>query len=80
MPNSKLRRNGWATVGLSLSLMFAVGAFVYFALAGTPVRGAVIGLLVLLAGVWEFRRKLQDTIVADLYEAEADAQQRENRQ
>ncbi|SFR70160.1 hypothetical protein [Halogeometricum limi] len=83
MTNSRLernlRRNGWATVGLGLSVVFAVGAFAYFALAGTPLRGAVLGVLVLGAGVWEYRRKLQDTVVAERYEAEAEAQRRENR-
>jgi hypothetical protein len=76
MPNSRLRRNGWATVGLGLSIVFAVGAFAYFALAGTPLRGAVLGVLVLAAGVWEYRRKVQDTIVAESYEAEAEEQRR----
>jgi hypothetical protein len=76
MPNSRLRRNGWATVGLGLSIVFAVAAFAYFALAGTPLRGAVLGALVLAAGVWEYRRKLQDTVVAESYEAEAEEQRR----
>ncbi|RYJ14167.1 hypothetical protein ELS19_09460 [Halogeometricum borinquense] len=79
MPNSRLRRNGWATVGLGLSIAFAVGAFVYFALAGSPLRGAALGVLVAAAGVWEYRRKIQDTVVAESYEAEAEAQTRKNR-
>ncbi|KTG11557.1 hypothetical protein AUR64_03385 [Haloprofundus marisrubri] len=80
MPSTQLRRNGWSTVGLGISVLFAVGVFAYFALGGTPVRGAVVGLLILLAGVWEYRRKLQDVVVAESYEAEAEAQRRENRQ
>ncbi|WP_224338015.1 hypothetical protein [Haloprofundus halobius] len=79
MPNSRLRRNGWSTIGLGLSVAFAVGVFVYFWLAGTPLRGAVVALLVLLAGVWEHRRKVRDVVVAESYEAEAEAQRRENR-
>lgn len=79
MSNSRPGRNGWATVGLGLSIAFAVGAFAYFALAGTPLRGAVLGVLVLAAGVWEYRRKLRDTAVAESYEAEAEAQKGENR-
>ncbi|WP_224450610.1 hypothetical protein [Haloprofundus salilacus] len=79
MPNSRLRLNGWSTVGLGLSVLFAVGAFAYLALAGAPLRGAVVGLLVLIAGVWEYRQKLQDVAVAESYEAEAEAQRRENR-
>lgn len=78
MPNSRLRRNGWAKIGLGLSVAFAVVAFAYFTLAGTPFRGVVLGLLILLAGGWEYRRKLQDTVVTESYEAEADAQQRKN--
>ncbi|WP_458190846.1 hypothetical protein [Haladaptatus sp. NG-WS-4] len=79
MPNFRLRRNGWATVSLGLSVAFAVVAFAYFSFAGDPLRGAVFGLLILLAGGWEYRRKLQDTVVAESYEAEAEAQQRKNR-
>ncbi len=80
MPDLRLQRNGWATVGLGLSIAFAVGVFVYFSFTGAPLRGALVGLLVLLAGGWEYRRKLQDTVVAESYEAEAEAQQRKNRQ
>ncbi|WP_227374937.1 hypothetical protein [Haladaptatus halobius] len=80
MPNFRLRRNGWATVSLGLSVAFAVVAFSYFSLAGAPLRGALFALLILLAGGWEYRRKLQDTVIAESYEAEAEAQQRKNRQ
>lgn len=79
MPNSRLRRNGWAKVGFGLSVVFAVGAFAYFVLAGTPFRGAVVGLLVLVASIWEYRQKLQDNVVAESYEAEAEAQQHKDR-
>ncbi|WP_435152299.1 hypothetical protein [Haladaptatus sp. DFWS20] len=79
MPNFRPRRNGWATVSLGLSVAFAVVAFAYFSFAGAPLRGGVFGLLILLAGGWEYRRKLQDTNVAESYEAEAEAQQRKNR-
>jgi hypothetical protein len=80
MPNFRLRRNGWATVSLGLSVAFAVVAFSYFLLAGAPLRGALFALLILLAGGWEYRRKLQDTVISESYEAEAEAQQRKNRQ
>lgn len=63
---------GWAKIALGLSLLFAVGAFVYFSLAGVPIRGAVLGLLVAVAGYWEYRRKLQDERTALRYEAEAE--------
>lgn len=79
MPSSRVRRNGWAKVGCGFSVVFAVGAFVYFVLVGTPLRGAVLGLLVLVAGIWEYRRKLQDNVVAQSYEAEAETQRRKNR-
>lgn len=80
MPDFRLRRNGWATVGLGLSVAFAVFVFAYFSFTGAPLRGVLVGFLVLLAGGWEYRRKLQDTVVAESYEAEAEAQQRKNRQ
>lgn len=63
---------------LGLSLLFAVGAFVYFSLAGRPVAGAALGALVVLAGVWEYRRKLQDQIIAEKFEAEAEERKRRN--
>lgn len=76
MPNSRSRdrRRGWTTLGLGLSVAFAVAAFAYFALAGTPLRGAVLAVVVLAAGVWEYRRKMRDTVVAESYEAEAEEQ------
>lgn len=63
---------GWAKIALGLSLLFAVGAFVYFSLAGVPLRGAALGVLVAAAGYWEYRRKLQDERTALRYEAEAE--------
>jgi hypothetical protein len=67
----------WARATLGLSLLFAVGAVGYFAVAGTPLRGVVLGVLVLGAGYWEYRKKLQEKRVARRYEAEAEEQRRE---
>ena len=73
----KLRtpNRGWAKVTLGLSLLFAVGAFGYFALSGAPVNGAVFGTIIVIAGYWEYKRKLQDEIVAERVEAEAEAEE-----
>lgn len=65
-------KRGWAKIALGLSLLFAVGAFGYFAVAGAPLRGAALGVLVVVAGYWEYRRKLQDERAALRYEAEAE--------
>lgn len=79
MDESRVPRRGWAKLTLGLSLLFAVGAFVYFWLAGSPVRGAGLGVLVVVAGYWEYKRKLQDQRTAERYEAEAEAQRQKNR-
>jgi hypothetical protein len=74
----KLRtpRSGWAKITLGVSLLFAVGVFVYFSLVNEPVNGAALAVLIIITGYWEYRRKLQDQITAERYEAEA----KENRQ
>ena len=64
---------------LGLSLLFAVGAFGYFALSGAPVNGAVLGALIVVAGYWEYRRKRQDEIVAERFEAEAEEDRQRDR-
>ncbi|MFW5911412.1 MAG: hypothetical protein ACOCQV_01615 [Halolamina sp.] len=63
---------GWAKLTLGLSLLFAVGAFVYLWVIGRPLNGVALGLLVIGAGYWEYRRKLQDERTANRYEAEAE--------
>ncbi|MFC6734296.1 MULTISPECIES: hypothetical protein [unclassified Haladaptatus] len=68
------RRHGLATLGLGLSILFAVAAFAYFALSGAYLQGAALGILVIAAGIWEYRRKVQDEIVSKTYEAEAETQ------
>ncbi|WP_332898125.1 hypothetical protein [Haladaptatus sp. CMSO5] len=80
MRKRRLKRHGLATVGLGLSIVFAVGAFGYLALNGAMVEGVALGVLVLGAGVWEFRRKVQDEIIADTYEAKSEANKQESRQ
>lgn len=70
----------WARATLGLSLLFAVGAVGYFAAAGTPLRGVVLGVVVLGAGYWEYKRKLQEKRVARRYEAEAEEQRRERKE
>lgn len=65
---------GWAKITLGLSFLFAVAVFIYFTLAGTPLNGIVLGVLVVITGIWEYRRKRQDEIMAERYEAEAEEQ------
>lgn len=79
MRKPRTPRRGWAKVTLGVSLLFAVGAFVYLSLSGAPVAGAALGVLVILAGIWEYRRKLQDQITAEKFEAEAEERRRRNR-
>jgi len=78
MNDGRVPRQGWAKMTLGLSLVFAVGAFAYFSLAGTPLRGAALGVLVIAAGYWEYKRKLRDERTARKYEAEAEEQRRRN--
>jgi hypothetical protein len=72
MRRPRVPKQRWARATLGLSLLFAVGATGYFVLAGAPLRGVVIGGLVLGAGYWEYRKKLQEKRVARQYEAEAE--------
>ncbi|MFC5277688.1 hypothetical protein ACFPM1_02725 [Halorubrum rubrum] len=69
----------WARATLGLSLFFAVGAFVYLALDGSLFQGTVLAVLILGAGYWEYKKKLQEKRVARRYEAEAEEQRREDK-
>jgi hypothetical protein len=71
---TKLR--GHAKLSLGLSLVFAVAAFAYLTLTRSLFHGAGIAVLVILAGLWEYRRTRADAIVAERYEAEAEEQRR----
>lgn len=79
MEKPRVPRRGWAKITLGISLLFAVGAFVYLSLSGAPVAGAALGVLVIVAGVWEYRRKRQDQITAERYEAQAEERRRQDR-
>ena len=72
-------REGWAKVSLGLSVLFAIGVFVYFVLNDAVVNGVALAVLVILAGIWEYRRKRQDERTAERYEAEAEEQRQKNR-
>jgi len=74
-----ISRRGQAKVTLGVSLLFAVGLFVYLSLAGRPLRAAVLGVLVVVAGVWEYRRTMQDLVTTERYEAKAEEQRRKRR-
>lgn len=64
---------------LGISLLFAVGLFGYLWLAGLPYRAVVGSLLVIAAGLFEYRRTMQDIVAAERHEAEAEASQRRRR-
>ncbi|MFB6188575.1 MAG: hypothetical protein ABEI57_01710 [Halapricum sp.] len=78
MRKPRAPRRGWAKITLGVSLLFAVGAFAYFAFADKPLNGAALGALLVVAGIWEYRRKLKDQITAERYEAEAEERKRRN--
>lgn len=69
-------RRGWAKITLGISLLFAVGVFVVLSLSGNPVYGALAGMFVLGAGVWEWRHKLREEIRAERIEADAERSRR----
>jgi hypothetical protein len=75
-----LDRRAVARVSLGLSLLFAVGAFVVLSLLGRPVAGAALGALSVFAGLFEYRRTMQDIVSTERFEAEAEASQRRDRQ
>ncbi|MFB6211126.1 MAG: hypothetical protein ABEI76_06280 [Halobacteriales archaeon] len=62
------KARGQGQIALGLSILFAIGIFIYFALGGAILRGAVIGVEVLLVGGWEYRRKLHHSEFADTLE------------
>lgn len=64
---------------LGISLLFAVGLFIYFWLAGLPYRAVGGSLLIIAAGIFEYRRTMQDIVAAERHEAEAEASQRRRR-
>lgn len=66
------RQRGWAKVSLGVSMLFAAGAFAYFLLQGRVITGAGFGAIVVIAGIWEYRRRLQDLRASNRYEAEAE--------
>lgn len=72
-------REGWAKVSLGISFLFAIGVLVYFALNDALVNGVALAVLVVIAGLWEYRRKRQDERTAERYEADAEEQRRKNR-
>lgn len=74
----RVPKQRWARATLGLSLLFAVGVGVYFSVSGAPLQGIALVVLVLGAGYWEYRKKLQEKRVARKYEAEAEEQRRKD--
>lgn len=64
---------------LGISLLFAVGLFSYLWLAGQPYKAIGGCLLIVGAGVFEYRRTMQDIVAAESHEADAEASQRRRR-
>lgn len=79
MTDDPSRIRGRAQITLGLSLLFAIAIFLYFGLGGAPFRGAIVGILVVVAGFWEYRRRLQDERVARRFEMEAEEQKQRKR-
>lgn len=75
----RVPKQRWARATLGLSLLFAVGAAGYFISTGAPLQGILLGIVILGAGYWEYRKKLQEKRVARQYEAEAEEQRRKDR-
>lgn len=72
-------RKGWAKISLGISVLFAIAVLVYFALNDALLNGVALAVLVIIAGLWEYRRKRQDERTAERYEAEAEEQRQKNR-
>ncbi len=79
MVHPLLYRDRAATISLMLSVVFAVGVAVYFVGRGQILYGIALGILVVVAGIWEFKRKLADVIAEERNEAKA-KRYREKRQ
>ncbi|MGA9402558.1 hypothetical protein [Haladaptatus sp.] len=73
-------QRGWAKITLGISILFAVVVFVFLWIQGSPVQGAAVGIVVIGAGIWEWRRKRTDQIRAERFEAEAEENRRKRRQ
>lgn len=71
------RSKSRAKVTLGVSTLLAAGAVGWFWYQGSSVTGIGFGLLLTVAGYWEYRRRLAD--VRRAARAEADAEQRERR-
>jgi len=70
---------GLALISLGVSILFAAVAFAYFALQGDLFTGTGFALLIVVAGVWEFRRRLVDARTAEELEADAEERRERNR-
>ncbi len=54
------RRRRLAAASFALSFALGAAAAVYFLSRGEPVTAALVAVLLVLAGWWEYRRKLAD--------------------
>lgn len=80
MSRGRIPSQGWAKITLGISVLFAAGVLAYFWVASAPLQGIAVAAFLIIAGYWEYRRKMQDERVARRYEAEAEEQKRNRRQ
>ena len=69
-----------AKISLGLSTLFAAGSIAWFWLQGDAFTGVGLAALLLVAGYWEYRRRLQDVRAAARAEADAERQRERDRQ
>lgn len=75
MSDDRVKRQlGWAKVSLGISIIIGVGGFLYFWLQGDLFTGTGLGILLIGAGIWEYRRRIQDIRASEQYKAEAEEQ------
>ena len=64
--------SGLAKLSLGISLFVAATGFLYFYVQGQYTTAIGVGLVFALGGLWEYRRRLQDAMAEQRYEAEAE--------
>lgn len=70
---------GLALISLGVSILFAAVALAYFWYQGDLFTGVGFALLILVAGAWEFRRRLVDARTVEELEADAEERRERNR-
>ncbi|GEM_PF-1571866 len=71
--------SGLAKISLGISLLLATGGFLYFYIQGEYVTAIGAGVIFVLGGLWEYRRRRQDVASADRYERDAEKRRNQYR-